>query len=293
MPQPHNRSLCLALGRLRFAIVTSCWLIALCLVAQLVVWCLCTFTEMRYTDPPPPGDAPLIVDSDEKPQTPNKRIASASDAGQPQQRWRPDSEEPQKPQTTLGALDRVFKITVRVARTMGLMGALVICPLLSLGMLLAVPAGAPRVERSVNALIWAIVLVLLAMPLGGWFGLAWQHGTISGYEQMITEVDRAREEGFTPTFYSRFLLLPAASAVGFILVGVQFSSAVVGVLLKADGLDPELEAEAANVAATSLHGTGRTSGALTRALEADKAKKKKRAQSMTRMSPGEMPKRLI
>jgi hypothetical protein len=57
--------------------------------------------------------------------------------------------------------------------------------------------------------------------------------------------------------------------------------------------DPELEKEASNVAATSLHGTGRSAGALTKALQADKAKKKKKAQSMTKMSQGEAPKRLI
>ena len=90
--------------------------------------------------------------------------------------------------------------------------------------------------------------------------------------------------------------LPAASAVGFVLVGLQFSSAVVAVLLKRQVFDPELEQEASNVAATSLHGTGRSAGALTKALQADKAKaakKKKKAQSIGRMSPGEAPKRLI
>jgi hypothetical protein len=100
----------------------------------------------------------------------------------------------------------------------------------------------------------------------------------------------------TPEFWGRFLLLPAASAVGFVLVGLQFSSAVVAVLLKRQVFDPELEQEATNVAATSLHGTGRSAGALTKALQADKAKakkKKKQQQSMTRMSPGEAPKRLI
>ena len=159
-------------------------------------------------------------------------------------------------------------------------------------MLLAVPAGAPRVERAVNALTWAIVLVLLIMPLGGWFGMAWNQGTITDYQGLTIEVDVAREKGLGATFYTRFLLLPAASAVGFILVGYQFSAAVLAVLLKRDGLDDELEKEAANIAATSLHGASRSAGALSKTLEADK-KKKKKTPSMSRMSPGEMPKRLI
>ncbi len=148
-------------------------------------------------------------------------------------------------------------------------------------------------ERAVNALTWAIVLVLLIMPVGGWFGMAWQQGTITDYTGLTTAVDVGREVGLSPAFYARFLLLPAASAIGFILVGFQFNSAVSAVLLKRDGLDPDLEREASNVAATSLHGASRSTGALSKALEADKRKKKKKPRSMTSMSPGDMPKRLI
>jgi hypothetical protein len=169
---------------------------------------------------------------------------------------------------------------------------------MALGVILGVPAGAPKVERAVNALIWGLVLACLALPLGGWFGMGWKEGTVSSYQQMVAAVDavNAGGGGLTPEFWGRFLLLPAASAVGFVLVGLQFSSAVVAVLLKRQVFDPELEQEATNVAATSLHGTGRSAGALTKALQADKAKakkKKKQQQSMTRMSPGEAPKRLI
>lgn len=276
-----NRSLCIALGRMRFVIVTSCWVIALSLLAQVIIWSLCTFTELRFADPSEAGESALIVEKTPAPEVKESRG-----------RWRPETDavEDELPHSTV---DRIFKIVVTVARTMALMSALVIVPLLCLGVLLAVPAGAPRVERAVNALTWAIVLVLLIMPLGGWFGMAWNQGTITDYQGLTLEVDAGRESGFTPTFYARFLLLPAASAVGFILVGFQFNSAVLAVLLKRDGLDDELENEASNVAATSLHGASRSAGALNKALEDDKKKKKKAAQSMSRMSPGEMPRRLI
>lgn len=281
MSQAQTRSLCLALGRLRFAIVTSCWVIALSLAAQLIVWSLASFTDMRY------DDAAAAVDG----ATEDGKSAKPEKGG----RWRPETaQEDGENARALGTMDKVFKVTVTVSRTMGLMCALVLCPLLSLGLLLAVPSGAPRVERAVNALFWAIVLVLLTMPLGGWFGMAWQQGTISDYSNMILEVEAARAAEFSPVFYARFLLLPAASGVGFILVGFQFSSAVVAVLVSRGIFDAELEQEASNVAATSLHGTaGRTAGALSRALENDKKRARQQQQSMTRMSPGEMPKRLI
>jgi hypothetical protein len=294
MSQAHNRSLSLALGRLRFAVVTSCWVIALCLVAQIVVWSLCTFTELRHTEAVSPDGVPLIVGGDEKPAKSSKRDKSGS-AARKDTRWRPESGEEEDP-VPISPFDRVFKISVTVARTMSLMGSLLICPLMALGVILGVPAGAPKVERAVNALIWGLLLACLAMPLGGWFGMAWQEGTVSSYGQMVAAVEaaNAQEGGFSPEFWGRYLLLPAASAAGFVLVGLQFSSAVVAVLLKRQVFDPEVEQEASNVSATSLHGTGRSAGALSKALEADRAKaKKKKQQSMSRMSPGEAPKRLI
>jgi hypothetical protein len=268
---------------LRFVIVTSCWVIALTLFTQVVIWSLCSFTDLRFSETEKlAGDAPLIID--------NGTDTGVGRGAKQSSRWRPEVEaEEQERQAS--SMDRVFRVAVTVARTMGLMSAIIVCPLLCLGVLLAVPAGAPRVERAVNALTWSIVLVLLILPLGGWFGMAWQQGTITDYAGLVQEADAGQANGFTPAFYARFLLMPAASAVGFFLVGLQFSSAVAAVLLKRDGLDPELEAEATNVAATSLHGTGRSAGALSAALHAQK--QKKRAPSMSKMSPGEMPKRLI
>jgi hypothetical protein len=122
MSQAHNRSLSLALGRLRFAVVTSCWVIALCLVAQIVVWSLCTFTELRHTEPLPPDGVPQIVGGDEKPGKPARaRAAAKRDA-----RWTPDSGE-NEDAAPVSSIDRVFKISVTVARTMCLMGSLLIC----------------------------------------------------------------------------------------------------------------------------------------------------------------------
>jgi hypothetical protein len=293
MTQANNRSLCLALGRLRFVIVTSCWLIALSLVAQIVIWSLCTFTELRGAGAESPDRVKEIGSAEKKDdKKKDAKKPPAAEAKKPDAKWRPDGTE-EGEAAPAGPADRMFRILVTVSRTLGLMGAFIIGPLLALGVLLAVPAGAPRAERAINALTWAIVLVLLAMPLGGWFGMAWNQGTIMDYTSMIAEIEAAKVDGFTPRFYATFLLMPAACAAGFVMVGLHFSSAVVAVLIKRDVFDPEVEKEASNVAPTSLHGTGRQAGALAKALEADQRKKAKREQSLSRVSPGEMPKRLI
>jgi hypothetical protein len=296
MSQAHNRSLSIALGRLRFAVVTSCWVIALSLGAQVTVWSLCTFTDMRQADAAPPDGVPAIVNGNDKPAQAAKAEKSRS-ARDKDARWRPESEQDKEPEP-LSANERVFKIALTVSRTMAMVGALLVCPLMALGVIIAVPVGAPKAERAVNALIWALVLSALVLPLGGWFGIAWREGAASSYEQMAAAVDTISAEeqaSFSPKFYGRYLVLPGACALGFIIAGFQFSSAVVAVLLRRQVFDPELEEEASNVAATSLHGTGRTAGALTKALQEDKskAKKKKAAGPMTKLSPGEAPKRLI
>lgn len=298
--QPENRSLCGALRRLRLAIVVSCWVISLSLCAQTVIWSLATYTDMRYGQPESSADVPLIVTAQDRPDqsiyasvgpVKDPRLQGAASAtGTP---------DPAGVERTLSSHDRTFRIVVTTARALGLVSVLLIGPLLALGVVLAVPAGAPKVDRAVTALIWAIVLSLLAMPVGEWLSLPWQEGALSSYSLMMAEVEAARAEGFSLAFYVRFLLLPAASLVGFILVGFRFGSAVEAVLLKSEsmGLDPALEREAANISATSLHGdAGRMSGALTHALHADeplKASHRERMPAATKVSPAEMPKRLI
>ena len=295
MSQPPNRSLSLALGRLRFAVVTSCWVIALTLSTQIVVWSLAAFTDLRYAEPAPPEDAELIVEGKKEKKPPPVPKQSGSFFDRLKKNGEEGEEATEGP--ALGVYDRGFRTAVTVSRTLGLMAALIICPLIGLSVVLSVPAGAPRVERAVTALIVSMGLVFLALPLGGWFGMGWQQGTFSSYARMTEAVEAAREVGFGAAFYGRFLLLPVLSAVAFIIVGFRFSSAVEAVLLKNEiGVDPELEAEASNVEASSLHGAGRGRGALSQALQASKkkpAKTKPKPRGMTQLSPGEVPKRLI
>ena len=271
MSQPINRSLCIALGRIHNVILTSCGVIALSLVAQVVVWSLCTFTELRFADPEAVGEAPLVVQQAEN----RDSSVRGRDANQKPVRRFMKPIETDEQDVPMSAVESIFKIIVTVARTLALMSALVILPVLCLGVLMAALVGAPRVDEAVNALILVIVLVLLLIPLGGWFGMAWQQGAITDYTGLTTAVDAWRSGEVGPAFFSRFLLLPTASAIGFIYVCVLFNSAVRAVLPRRDGLDPELEREASNVAATSLHPAGRNATALGTTLEPDKKKKKR------------------
>ena len=303
MTQSYNRSLSLALRRLRFAVVVAGWLVAFALGAQVVVWSLTAFTDLRYGEPEPPQDAPLIIQSKEPGD--GRIFVSAT-----KRRRNARAEEPaEEVEPTKGVFDGVFATVVTASRAIGLLAAIVICPLVGLGIMIAVPAGAPRIERAVTAFLFSIVLVILVLPLGGWFGFGWHEGTIWGYERLTAKVEAAQDAGFSLKFFMQFLLLPAASAVGFAMVGLRFSAAMQGVLLKVgmEGVDPALDREATSVEASSLHGTGRSAGALKNVMKSESSGTGRRpnrsgsaeqspmtsVRPTSPMSTGKVPKRLL
>lgn len=287
----HYRSVSIALRRLQVMVLVGSWMVTAALGAHVVVWSLTSFTELRYAEAEGPHEKGKMVIS----VNPERdRLMNFIGPG------RGTKEEPEPIPTS--AMDKVFATTVGWSRGVGLIAAVCLCPLISLGLLLAIEVGAPRVERAVTALTLAMILSALALPLGGWFGMAWNQGTLADYQYLTREVEAARaQEGFEFGYFLRYLILPAVCAAGFTLAGLRFSRALEGVLLAMDDVDPQIEKEASNVEPSSLHGTGRTAGALTKLLDEGKAARagKKPAAAMMPIAPagamgaGEAPKRLI
>jgi hypothetical protein len=282
---PHNRSLGLALRRLQLVVLVSCWTVVAASAAHVLVWSLASFTDLRYAAvPPAAGDTPLVVKS------PERREGFVD-------KWIIKRQERDKKETReipTGVMDGVFRIVVDWSRGLALPCAIFICPLVALGVLLGVQARADRIDRTVNALVGGMALAALALPLGGWFGLAWGQGTLADYQYLVQEVEAERAaEGFAFAFYLRYLLLPLACGVGFALVGLRFSRSLEGVLLSGlEDMDPEIEKEASNVQPSSLHGTGRTAGAL-KSLIGDGSGGKGQKAAVGAASAPEPPKRLI
>jgi len=204
---------------------------------------------------------------------------------------------------SLGRYDRLFSAGASAARTLGMLAVLTLCPLVAVGLVLGTVCGAPRLDRGISALTWAVVLTLLALPIGGWLGLPWQDGALSTYRHMIQEVEIARYRnvgsGFGLPYYARFLLLPGLCLLGFVLLGFRFSGALEGVLpVKAgEALDPALELEASNIAASSVYSSGRSAGALGRTVgsveEQPPPTTTRPMPTATQVSVGAAPKRLI
>lgn len=302
MSQPKVPPVQIAHAQLRFMVLACCWLIGLSLCAQVVVWSLTTFTEMRYAEAGASRAVPLVVKADQK-----KEPSILTPSQATQQRAAMEAGPAQPRRRSLSRFDRLFSAATSAARTLGMLAVLTLCPLVAVGLVLGTVCGAPRLDRGISALAWALVLTMLILPLGGWLGLPWQDGALSTYRHLIQDVENARLSatgtGFGLPYYARFLFLPCLCMLGFILLGFRFSGALEGVLpVKINqGLDPALEQEAANRKASSLHGgSGRSAGALGRVVTPTDSQPvpppsqpKPSLPSATEVSVGEAPKRLI
>ncbi len=298
MSQSSTPEIRIAHGQLRFMVLACCWLVGLSLCAQILIWSLATFTEMRYAEATTSDSMPLVLRAADN-QPPS--IITATEASR---RGAANTAAPRTPERrALSHYDRLFSAGTSAARTLGMLAVLTLCPLVAVGLVLGTVCGAPRLDRGISALTWAIVLTLLALPLGGWLGLPWQDGALSTYQHLIQEVEIARYRNVGSSFglpyYARFLLLPGLCLLGFVLLGFRFSGALEGVLpvKGSEALDPALELEASNIAASSVYSSGRSAGALGRTVGAAEAPQPPPATrpmpAATQVSVGVAPKRLI
>lgn len=94
-------------------------------------------------------------------------------------------------------------------------------------------------------------------------------------------------------FYLRYLLLPLTCIIGLALIALRFSAGVEAAIIRIDyRLDPALEREAANIKASSLHGSGRSTAALGGTMAGAPAAPPAPPSAM-QVSPGVAPRRII
>jgi hypothetical protein len=315
---PTNPSgVSIALGRCRFVVICCCWIVGLALAAQMLVWSLATFTELRFEAAEEPGEAPLIVHAEPTTSTSNGAVVTRERRALP----RPHSgthgsdhaPDDQTLSRNLGANDHRFAATFDLAGGFGQCAMLLLLAIIGLTVMLAAASNISSVDRTVSSFLWLLLIALMVLPAGNLFSLPWQEGALATYEYMITHVDRLHEQrelrlagavsesGQPPIsaveLYTRFGMLPAACIIGITLVGLRFCSSLEGAIPQREKLqlDPALEREAANITPTSLHG-GRSSSVFNRAMrstgEAIGANDKP-VPSARSVSPGEQPKRLI
>lgn len=324
-----NQSVSMAFRRLRVGVISCCWIVGLALAAQMVVWSLATFTQLRYEVVEEKAEAPLVV-TPEQSRHRSLRNRGEGDIGLPSVVTSNATKEAGKPQTQArlvpSASDARFKRFFMIASGAGTLAAIALIMMVTFGSLLAVASGTHNADRTVSAYIWAVVLAAMVLPLGRMMNLPWQNGALTTYEHLTaaidhvspppdpnppnvtaalepesTETEAAAEAtmGETLTFYARFGLLPLTCIIGLIIVGVRFNAGVDAAIIPRESmrLDPTLEREASNISPTSLHG-GRSAAILSQTLsrpsdDDSEGNGRSSPASLRQLSAGEAPKRLI
>ncbi|MCI0362755.1 MAG: hypothetical protein L0Y44_12665 [Phycisphaerales bacterium] len=293
MPPLQAPFISVALSRLRGGVVICGWVVGVSLVTQLLIWCIATFMDVRYEVLQENAPAATIVSAkpDDKPIS-----TTPTPSG-------PTIVKPVDVNRVRTSHDSMMAEASTLAMGAGSLAMIVLLPLLALGVILGAGSCTPGVERTVSAFMWALLVALLVLPLGGALGLPWREGALVSYATMSTQVDvqlSGTADGWGgPMFYARFALLPLASVVGITMVCMRFCYGISAGIPKEDiRLDEALEKEAANITPSSLH-AGRASAAFKAAsvLAAATAKNMDKPLQpqggITQISAGEAPKRLI
>jgi hypothetical protein len=260
----------IALARLRRGVLVCCWLIALSLIAQLLVWATAMFTDARHHTIMVQAAAPLIVNQAEKTpsnapaiSTTDKPESVATVARTSQTLTAAKAPDPNR---VPSKYDRMMNTASDFAAGIGMLAIIALLPLLAMGASMGAGSATPGVEHCVSAFTWSIVLAMLILPLGELIGLPVKEGALYAYANMTHQVDAAHSVGngwASPTFYARFAVLPLACVVAVAIIGLRFCAGVQAGMpvVESMKLDPVLEREAANITPGSLHG-GRGAAAL-------------------------------
>jgi hypothetical protein len=264
MPTPQNVFTSIALTRLRRGVGFCCWVVALSLITQVLVFGIAAFMDVRHQ----------VLEQQTTPAT----IVSAADAAREQPlasadaqplespvAAKSDAPEAVNPNVVLTKQDFIMGRISSLALTGGSIAIVLLIPMVMVGVMLSAASATPGVERVVSSFMWSLAVAVLVLPLGSQFGLPWDYGGLTPYDYMTEQVDRQMVEGRwgDATFHARFSGLPLFCLIGVGFVGFRFSNGVVaGILPKEDvRLDPTLEKEAANIKPGSLIG-GRAASAL-------------------------------
>jgi len=290
MSKHATRQFAAALKELRTAVTFCCWGIGLALLAQAVVWSLLTFTDIRYRiveEAPRPEQATEVLGTDDlRRQSVRETGDSQADAGR----------TPIDVNRQYSGADTVLRTITGISIAAGTLAAVSLLPLLGLAVVLAAGAGTSGVNRAAGAFVWAVVLVVLALPLSQLFESVPFGGLFATYASMAADVEVFRGDPATNLdsstdggilFYGRYCILPLAGLAAIAATGLRFRAGIEAGLIPQENfqLDPELEKEVAKIKAGSLIGGGRVLGALQSALKPGQPEMK--TASLREVSPGE------
>lgn len=240
-PRPHISA---ALQHLRFGIGAAAVVLALCLVGQVLVWSFVHFTDVRVTqlEAEPQKEQFDVVRRAQPSRTTVGTIsgvtsgASVGESGnraateQPATQPRPIQAESVDPNRVESASDRKLRQASALVQTLGIISAVLLLILMLQGVVVAGGGGVPGVEMAVTATTWAIVLVLLCVPLNNLIPATPFQGVFSGYDTLVAQSEGYRTKRVdAPGFiglYGSNLVLPLLLLAGIAAAVLRFRAGV-------------------------------------------------------------------
>jgi len=220
-PRPHVSP---ALTRLRSWVMFTAAIVAMCAAIKLVVFGFVHYTEIRFTTLEPGDDSPArltvvkprAADVDEAP----PRIERGRIISEPVTAT--DQAGPVDPNRVLSRGDTNMKNASAFAVGAGLLAAVVLAFLATLGTMIAAGGAVPGIDRTVSACVWSVIMLLFCIPWPDVVKSVPVPGVFTSYELIVAASAAAIERGSGEfALLASFVLVPAL--VMGCAVGVCFS----------------------------------------------------------------------
>lgn len=190
LTRPHVSA---ALQHLRRSILCVGSALAVCLLAQVIIWGSVHFTDVRRVELRPEGGVRHEQVVVQKPSMESPESATAVSAQT--ERSRAKAKESVNPNLVPSAEDHLLRRTSEVAQTLGIMCAVLLAILMLQGVAVAGGASVPGVEMAVTATTWTLVIGMLCLPLASLLPGVPFGGVFRSYDSMVMGSEVYRQKG--------------------------------------------------------------------------------------------------
>lgn len=237
-PRPH---LSAALQHLRVSVTACAIALGVALMAQVGVWATVHYTDAR-TKQVNAEQAPELRVVRAKPvvKDPSKLAPPAEQA---------PAEQPAEVNVVPSAGDIVLRGVGWLARTVGVLSALLLSVLMFQAVAVAGGGNVPGVERAITAATLTHLIVLVCLPLNVALGETVHGGVFQPYATLVATSEALRAGGpgapSAAAYYLSSVLLPLALVAGLVVVILRFRAGIEsGVIVTAvSQIDERIERE--------------------------------------------------
>ncbi|MGE3107252.1 MAG: hypothetical protein AB7G11_01350 [Phycisphaerales bacterium] len=232
-----------ALHRLRGWVTFVGAVVAMCAITKLMVFGFVHFTDVRYTTvepgPRPKSQLAVVHSSDTPARTriENGRVIHETES----------SDSSVDPNRVLSRADINLRHASEFASAAGLVGAIMLAFLATLGTVIAAGGAVPGIEKTVAACVWSAAMLLFCVPWQDIAGAIEIPGVFTSYSEVVSASEHVtQQQAGGLRLMAGFVLLPALAlgcAVGIVATfraGVRAGVIVTAVSELDQAIDKEL-----------------------------------------------------